>query len=127
MDPEDIARLCGSLSLLEHGGHVQNLDEHLKFATIDKMTLCLVGKILSNKPINRDVFMRVIGRIWQVKKGLSIEFVTSNVFAFHFQDLEESQKVLSRGPWSFDEALMVLETSVGTEMIENMVFKHVDF
>ena len=91
------------------------------------MALCLVGKILSNILVNRDAFIRVIGRIWQVKKGFSIESVTSNVFVFHFQDLEERQKVLYEGIWSFIKALMVLETPMGTGMIENMTFNHTDF
>ncbi|TXG61742.1 hypothetical protein EZV62_013105 [Acer yangbiense] len=76
------------------------------------MSLCLVGKILSNKWVNRDAFMRVIGKIWQVKKGIDIESVSGNVFSFHFRDEWDMEKVILGSPWSFDNALMVLEKPV---------------
>ncbi|TXG56734.1 hypothetical protein EZV62_018047 [Acer yangbiense] len=72
--------------------------------------------------VNREAFIRVIGRIWHVKEGVEIESLTGNIFSFHFNDMEDHRKVLSGAHWSFDNALLVLEEPVGKrEMIGEVV------
>ncbi|TXG52368.1 hypothetical protein EZV62_021537 [Acer yangbiense] len=71
--------------------------------------------------------MRVIGKIWQVKKGIDIESVSGNVFSFHFRDEWDMEKVILGSPWSFDNVLMVLEKPVGMSTIESLKFSHADF
>ncbi|KAK3198819.1 hypothetical protein Dsin_022234 [Dipteronia sinensis] len=60
-----------------------------------RMSLCVVGKVLSNIKVNREAFMRVFRRIWQVDKGLDIESVTGNMFTFHFRDEDDMSRVIS--------------------------------
>ncbi|KAK2659499.1 hypothetical protein Ddye_006032, partial [Dipteronia dyeriana] len=108
-------------------GPVRKLDERLKSVAMDRMALCLVGKIISNRTINRAAFIRVIGKIWQVKKGVDVESVTGNIFTFHFNDQEDRNHVLSGGPWSFDDALIILEKPVGKGAIESLNFNHAEF
>ncbi|TXG60388.1 hypothetical protein EZV62_014961 [Acer yangbiense] len=127
MDSDDISSLCASLSLNSLDGPVQLLDDRMKCEAINRLSLCLVGKILSNKWVNRDAFMRVIGKIWQVKKGLDIESVSGNIFTFHFKDAWDMNKVILGSPWSFDNALMVLEKPVGMGTIESLKFCQADF
>ena len=86
MDSVDITSLCAYLSISKRYGHVQLLDGSLMVDAKHRLSLCLVGKILSNRRVNRDAFMRVIGKIWKVKKGMEIESVTGNIFTFHFME-----------------------------------------
>ncbi|TXG54012.1 hypothetical protein EZV62_019268 [Acer yangbiense] len=127
MDPGDIASLCASLSIPERDGPVQILEESLRFEAINRLSLCLAGKILSNKTVNKEAFMRVIGKIWQVREGFEIESVTGNIFTFHFKREEDRQRVISGGPWSFDNALMVLEKPEGKGTIESIQFLQAEF
>ncbi|TXG53190.1 hypothetical protein EZV62_022359 [Acer yangbiense] len=106
MESEDIACLCASLSISEKDGPVCILEENLIDEAVLRMSLCLVGKILSNKTVNREAFMRVIGKIWRVNKGFEIESVTGNVYTFYFKNENDRQRVMFWGPWSFDNALM---------------------
>ncbi|KAK2647699.1 hypothetical protein Ddye_015188 [Dipteronia dyeriana] len=90
------------------------------------MSMILVGKVLSTKPINRDAFIRVMSIIWKLKKGVDIEPVTSNMFIFYFRDNEDRQKIIVGEPWSFDNALVALEIPVGKGKIENLSFQYGD-
>ncbi|TXG60614.1 hypothetical protein EZV62_015187 [Acer yangbiense] len=62
-----------------------------------------------------------------VREGFEIESVTGNIFTFHFKSEEDRQRVISGGPWSFDNALMVLAKLEGNGTIESIQFIQVDF
>ena len=66
MDAFDISSLCAALSLSTRDGPVQVLDGKLREDAKSRLSLCLVGKILTSKRVNRDAFIRVISKIWQV-------------------------------------------------------------
>ncbi|TXG48914.1 hypothetical protein EZV62_024789 [Acer yangbiense] len=127
MDSEDIASLYASLSINSRDGPVQLLDGNLMNDAKHRLSLCLVGTILSSKWVNRDAFMRVIGKFWQVKKGLDIESVLGNIFSFHFRDEYDLNRVSSGSPWSFDNALIAMEKPVGMGTMESLSFSQADF
>ncbi|KAI9200876.1 hypothetical protein LWI28_014380 [Acer negundo] len=78
--------MCVALDLRSKDGLVRILEENLKEEAILRMSLSLIGKILSNKTVNRESFMRVIGKIWQVNEGFEIESVIGNIFTFLLQE-----------------------------------------
>ncbi|TXG48183.1 hypothetical protein EZV62_027477 [Acer yangbiense] len=127
MEQVDIANLCASLSISDKDGPVRILEENLKSEAVIRQSLSLIGKILSNKTVNRVAFMRVIRSIWRVKEGFEIESVTGNIFTFHFKNEEDRRRVISGGPWSFDDALMVFAKSEGKGRIESIQFKEAKF
>ncbi|KAI9186115.1 hypothetical protein LWI28_013898 [Acer negundo] len=119
---EDVSRLCASLSLIEREGPVRKLGENIKVAGIQRLLVSLVWKILTRKVVNREAFMRVIGRIWHVSKRVEIDSLTGNIFSFHFKDVDYRHRVFSSAPWYFDNALLVLEEPVEKGSIETMAF-----
>ncbi|TXG69153.1 hypothetical protein EZV62_004088 [Acer yangbiense] len=125
MDSEDISSLCASLSISDRDVPIQLLNEKLMIEAKHRLSLCIVGKIFSSNRVNRDAFMRVIGKIWQVRKGMDIESVTGNTFSFHFKDAYDLERVLAGGPWSFDNALLVMDRPVGKGTIESLRFSEV--
>ncbi|TXG59653.1 hypothetical protein EZV62_014226 [Acer yangbiense] len=127
MDSTDIACLCESLSHTDIDGPVQILKANLKVEAVQRMSLCLIGKIMSCKAVNRGAFMRVIGRIWQVSRGFEVESVSGNMFSFHFQNEDDRQRVIWGSPWHFDDALLVLEKPVGKGLIESLKFNLAEF
>ncbi|TXG57565.1 hypothetical protein EZV62_015394 [Acer yangbiense] len=129
MGSQEIERLCASLSLKdkEKEGPVHTLHGGLKENGALKMALCLAGKFLSPDMVNREAFRSVILRIWKLMEGVEVEVVTSIVFAFHFQLDEDRRKVLAGGPWSFDDALIVLEEPTGKGAIRGLKFDVVEF
>ncbi|KAL5756018.1 hypothetical protein ACOSQ2_020764 [Xanthoceras sorbifolium] len=103
------------------------LETPLKEAGERKLALCLVGKILTTKLINRDAFRAIIPKIWRTTQSFIIENVKENVFVFQFQNQADKRRVLTGGPWSFDKCLIVLEEPRGDGKFLDMGFSHVQF
>ncbi|KAK1557476.1 hypothetical protein Q3G72_025443 [Acer saccharum] len=127
MNTEEIARLCGSLSLKEKEGPVRRLNMDLMNHGQWRLALCPVGKLLSNRMVNQEAFMFVIKKIWWVHEEDEIEAVVGSIFAFYFKNEDDRKKILEGCPWSFDRCLIVLEEPVGTGDIASMDFGRVDF
>ena len=89
--------------------------------------LCLAGKILSPDLVNREASKAVISKIWELWGGFEVKVITNHIFVFHFQLPKDHQKVLTGGPWSFDDALIVLEEPTRKGDIKGLKFDVVEF
>ncbi|KAL5734837.1 hypothetical protein ACOSP7_032698 [Xanthoceras sorbifolium] len=127
MDAEEVATLCASLSLMEASTLATRIEGKLKEVGDRKLSLCLVGKIWTNKQVNREAFRATIPKIWRTKQEVQVEVLQENIFVFHFRTYEDRQRVLSGGPWSFDRCLLVLEEPEGAGHIHSMTFRKVKF
>ncbi|TXG54198.1 hypothetical protein EZV62_019454 [Acer yangbiense] len=127
MNPADLEMLCSALSIREKERPVGTLTTNLKERGERLLSLCLVGKVLTNKLVNKEAFINVMTSIWKVKEGVEIEALEGNVFAFHFKILEDRKFIQSGGPWTFDRAITAFEEPSGTGDIAHMKFKTVEF
>ncbi|TXG57331.1 hypothetical protein EZV62_018644 [Acer yangbiense] len=127
MNADEVAKLCGALSLKEKEGPLMPLKKTLKDDGEKRLGLKLVGKILSNKLVNWDAFMHLIPKIWKIKQGVDIEVVGENIFSFTFRCGEDRRQVLQGGPWRFDKALLVLAEPRGKWDIREISFTKVAF
>ncbi|TXG71143.1 hypothetical protein EZV62_006078 [Acer yangbiense] len=125
MDSDEISRLCASLSIKGKDEKVWSVKGSLQEAAGKKLELCLVGKILTRKHVNKDAFRAVIPKIWQT--SLDIEVVQDNVFLFYFRNQDDRCRVLAGGPWCFDNGLLVLEKPSGAGNINSLSFNRVAF
>ncbi|TXG54037.1 hypothetical protein EZV62_019293 [Acer yangbiense] len=127
MNPEELEMLCSALSIREKEKPVGTLATNLKKRGERLLSLCLVGKVLTNKLVNKEAFINVMTLIWRVSKGVEIEALEGNVFVFHFKNLEDRKYIQSEGPWTFDKAIIVFEEPLGTGDIAQMEFNTVEF
>ncbi|KAK3204448.1 hypothetical protein Dsin_018494 [Dipteronia sinensis] len=127
MDSENITSLCASLFITNCDGPVQLLDGKLMDDALHRLSLCVVGRIMSNKRVNSKAFMQVIGKIWQVNNGMNNESVSGNTFTFHFSDGHDLNRVIAGGPWSFDNALIAMERPAGKGTTDSLSFSLADF
>ncbi|KAL5850007.1 hypothetical protein ACOSQ4_008020 [Xanthoceras sorbifolium] len=127
MDADGITRLCARMTLSEEEGVAVNIEGATKLLGMEKLSLCLVGKLLTSKITNRDAFRSLIARIWRTSGTLEVETVRENVYAFHFQNNSDRKRVLMGGPWNFDNALLVLEIPSGYGDFSEMSFQWSDF
>ncbi|TXG73319.1 hypothetical protein EZV62_001898 [Acer yangbiense] len=121
------AMSCNALSIKEKEHPVCTLDVNLKVKGEMRLALCLVGKIMKKKLVNRDVFMEVMNKIWRVYGGVEIEPVEGNIFAFYFSNLDDMQRILKGGPWAFVQAIIVFDKPAGASEINDLKFMYVDF
>ncbi|TXG51290.1 hypothetical protein EZV62_023814 [Acer yangbiense] len=87
----------------------------------------LLGKVLLSKPVKKDGFRAVMRKIWRTKDEVEIKAIKDNVFAFHFNNLDDKRRIISGGPWSFNDTLIVLEEPEGKMDIHKMKFNKAKF
>ncbi|KAL5827898.1 hypothetical protein ACOSQ3_019749 [Xanthoceras sorbifolium] len=126
MNANDIATLCANMKLTEEEKDVVCIEGSTKVEGVKKLSLCLVGKLLSSRLTNREAFRSFIARIWRTTHAVEVEHVGGNVYAFHFQSNLDRKQVLMGGPWNFDNALLVLEVPSGYGDFSNMSFRWSD-
>ncbi|KAL5763354.1 hypothetical protein ACOSP7_019618 [Xanthoceras sorbifolium] len=106
---------------------VVQVDRKLKKVGDKKLGLCLVGKVITNKQVNREAFQGIILKIWRTTQDFDIEVLKENTFIFHFRNQLDHKRVLAGGPWSFDRWLFVLEEPSGAGHLTGMKFNEVEF
>ncbi|TXG66747.1 hypothetical protein EZV62_008022 [Acer yangbiense] len=127
MNSEELEMLCSALSLKERERPVGTLATNLKERGERLLSLCLVGKVLTTKLVNKEAFINVMTSIWKVSEGVEIEALEGNVFAFHFKNSEDRKYIQSGGPWTFDRAITAFEEPSGIGDIVHMKFNSVEF
>ncbi|KAK1587173.1 hypothetical protein Q3G72_010353 [Acer saccharum] len=127
MNAEEIVKLCDGLSIKEKKGPARTLEMGVKKRSEDRLAMSLVGKVMKKKLINRGVFISVMNKIWRVDGGVQIEPVEGNIFVFYFSNLEDRQRILKGGPWSFDRATIIFDKPSSAGELQDIKFKLVDF
>ncbi|KAL5796491.1 hypothetical protein ACOSQ2_001311 [Xanthoceras sorbifolium] len=127
MEPEEIARRWAKLSLSDDDGPIAMVDEGLKAEGIRRLSLSLVGKIVSNREVNREAFRNTIASIWRTKSEVEVESIGVNLFVFCFGCFWDRKRVLEGGPWSFDKNLLALKEAVGIGRVSDIDFSLVPF
>ncbi|KAL5851629.1 hypothetical protein ACOSQ3_006747 [Xanthoceras sorbifolium] len=127
MDFEDLESLCASLSLKEEAAAMMPIDRNLLVQGQNKVALCLVGKFLVNKLVNREVFRSPISKIWKITQGVEIEVIQDNIYAFHFHNQSDRIRVLVSDPWNFDNAILILQEPKWAGELASVDFRVAEF
>ncbi|KAL5839910.1 hypothetical protein ACOSQ4_012518 [Xanthoceras sorbifolium] len=122
MEPEEIARRCANLSLTDEDGPIAKVKDDVRMEGMRRLSLSLVGKLISNRKVNREAFKNTIASIWRVKREVSIESIGVNLFVFRFECPWDRKRVLEGGSWSFDKNLLVLKEAVGIGRVADVNF-----
>ena len=69
----------------------------------------LVGRVLSDKPVNKEGFKRQMRYLWRPKANVVVTDLEDNRFAFGFKSLQERNTIVRGGPWLYNKQnLLVL-------------------
>lgn len=74
----------------------------------EKQEFVLVGRFLTEKDIKFHAMRNTMASVWRPKEGMDIHDLGDRRYSFVFYHIMDLQKVLDGGPWSFDQALLVL-------------------
>ena len=77
---------------------------------IESCTLSLIGKFLTCKSFNRRAAKNFLRRAWGLEDTLQILEVGANLFQFKFQSEFDMNRVITGGPWTFDNQLLMLQS-----------------
>ncbi|XP_040994394.1 uncharacterized protein LOC121240945 [Juglans microcarpa x Juglans regia] len=87
----------------------------------------LVGKIISNRVISKEVVRRTMEKIWRVGKLLEFHEFRANSFIITFANPGDKNRVLGGKPWQFDNCLFVLKPFDGFTQPHKMRFDNEEF
>lgn len=75
----------------------------------DKFELCLVGRFLTEKNLNIRAMKTRLADIWKPAMGINIKEIETGIFLFQFFHEKDLQWVMEGGPWSFDNAMLIIQ------------------
>lgn len=87
----------------------------------------LVGKVLSDKSLNRGAIKSILCKAWGDPDGLQVSDVGMNLFMFIFKVQDEVQEVLRKGPWYVMRKLVSLQQWTPHVVMREIVFSKVQF
>ncbi|KAM5573372.1 hypothetical protein ABKV19_013083 [Rosa sericea] len=68
----------------------------------------LCGRLLSKKAVVLPSFSATISNIWGLKERVLIRQEEEDIFVFQFKEMEVKNRVLSRGPWFYNNSMLLL-------------------
>ena len=119
---EELEKLCGKISLTRGENKVLIICEWELAAGREKGERCLVGKIGSERRVNKEAFRTVLSQIWRTVGSVMFKEVQDNLWLFEFMDKEDKERVLDSRPWSFDLHILVLNEFDGSILPSHMEF-----
>ncbi|XP_075489324.1 uncharacterized protein LOC142528125 [Primulina tabacum] len=127
MDPEEIARLVNEMKLSRSDPkEIVNLEEAEIRIEEERLSRCLVAKVLLSKAINRDAFRQQLPRILQAERRMNIEATGDNTFVFEFYSIRDRNRALNEGPWNFSRNLLICKEPTGLNNPRSMLFEEIN-
>ena len=123
----ELERLCSKISLTAGEQVGIKITEGDAADIHEKGEHCLVGKIWSEKLVNKEAFHTMLSRIWRLVGHVTSKEIFDNVWLFEFMDGEDKRQVLKGRLWSFDRRVIVLEDFDGTMPPTQMQFEYSPF
>lgn len=123
----DIDELCGQLTLSEgeqEGIHIEEGEISMMRA---KVARSLVGRLGTEKRINREAFRSMMLRLWKPRGSVVFKEVQDRLWLFEFSNNFDKEKVLQGRPWLFDRFLLLLYDFDGVTPPVQMSFSHSPF
>ncbi|XP_048496508.1 uncharacterized protein LOC125495741 [Beta vulgaris subsp. vulgaris] len=112
---EELIDRCTRLKITDDENAIIDLGTDVPAEMDDKLSLRLVGKLLTNRAFNVEAFKRTITQSWGVQKKVIIKAIETNLFVFQFFHWRDKEKVLAGCPWYSDQHLLVLNEITGDE------------
>ncbi|XP_074352981.1 uncharacterized protein At4g02000-like [Apium graveolens] len=76
--------------------------------TEQKTTFMLMGKFLTEKTINFQAMKNLMESLWRPREGMEVYSTGDLKYLFVFYHKMDVQNVMEGGPWSFEQAMLVL-------------------
>lgn len=77
-------------------------------AVLQKQSYVLIGKFLTEKNINFIAMQNVLATLWRPKEGMEVHDIGGMRYSFVFFHKLDIQKVIEGGPWTFEQATLIL-------------------
>lgn len=76
----------------------------------NRFELCLVGRFLTEKSINVRAMKSKLADLWKPVMVINIKVLKSGIYLFQFYHNDDMKWMMTNGPWSFNNAMLVTST-----------------
>ena len=121
---EDVINSTVNMKLTSEEEEDIQISDEGRSEEIDSSVLSFIGKFLTCKPYNHKAAKNTLRKAWGLDKELQISEVDSNLFQFKFQSDYELERILRRGPWTFDNQLLMLTRWRTGMSANNVILEH---
>ncbi|XP_057803674.1 uncharacterized protein At4g02000-like [Salvia miltiorrhiza] len=84
------------------------LDDEIAGGSNVSVELCLVGRFLTDQPINFNLMRSRLASVWRPGKGVFMKDIGSGRYIFQFFHEIDLQRVFEGGPWAFGNFPLIL-------------------
>ena len=123
MDPDFIERLGRITLTRDEDEDISILPTH-RVRNLEACSFSLLGKFLTTKTLNLWAAKNLLWSIWKLGNDIKILDVRDGLFQFQFTLECQLQWVLSNGPWSFENQILVLRRWEKGMTAQSVVFTH---
>ena len=106
---EELVERCSKLNIVTGKEDVVDLGEGFEDNNDEKLSLRLVGRVLTDKPLNFDAVKCTFLQVWNLKDGVIIRSMGTNLFIFQFLHWKDRERILAGKSWCFENRLLVLQ------------------
>uniref|UniRef100_A0A7N2LGZ3 DUF4283 domain-containing protein n=1 Tax=Quercus lobata TaxID=97700 RepID=A0A7N2LGZ3_QUELO len=105
---EDVINSLENMKLTTEEEEVITVPDEGRKDEIESCNLSLIGKFLTCKPFNKRAAQNTLRKAWGLDDRVQILEVGASLFQFKFQTEFDLDRVLSGGPWTFDNQALLL-------------------
>jgi hypothetical protein len=74
-----------------------------------KSELCLKGRLLSERRVQKDTFQVMMARLWRTLESVTFKEIYENMWLVEFATESDKRRVKDGRPWLFDRCVLVLK------------------
>jgi hypothetical protein len=116
---EELEQMWGNFSLSEKEGLEVEVPEEKFIEIVEKGRVCLVGRLMSERAISKDIIRKKLIRWWRPLGQLVFKVLGKNTFLLNFEYQEDKDRVMEGRPWTFEGSLFfVVDFDPNTDSME---------
>jgi hypothetical protein len=124
---DELTRQWGKLNLREDENPGIVIKAQTVSPLIQRGRSCMVGKLLSERIISKEVLKVPMVRAWKPTGSVSFKTLGPNLFLIDLENWWDKDHILDGRPWTFDGDLLSLLEFDGLTPIEDMEFGNAAF
>jgi hypothetical protein len=124
---EELARQWGKLTLREDENPGIVIKPQTFSPLLQRGRSCLVGKLLAERTITKEVLKTPMVRAWKLSGSVSFRTLGPNLFIVDCENWWDKDRILEGRPWTFDGDLFSLVDYDGLTQMEELEFEKAAF
>ncbi|XP_019168528.1 PREDICTED: uncharacterized protein LOC109164448 [Ipomoea nil] len=126
---DEVADQCANLVLadVDDEEFIVRVPDHSGDQGVDDDTYYAVGRLLTNRPVRFAFFQDTMAGVWQPAMGVNMRELQPRKFLFRFYHEGDLDRIISEGPWAFDQSLLVMQRVTRGMDPEMVPLTHADF